>query len=73
MPKTIAVGIALLLGGLALGARGFYVWTGCGYDCPALSYPNTTATAAILYGAISALIGFGVLMAALLGGNRRGN
>ena len=73
MPKTIAAAIALLFGGLALGSRGLYVWTGCGYDCPALSYPTITATAAIFYGAILVAVGFCILIAAFLGANRRGN
>lgn len=65
MAKYIA--IALVLIGLALGFRGLYVWTGCGYDCPALSYPSLTATGAILVALLAAVIGVGTLIATLLG------
>jgi len=71
MPKTIAASIALLVIGLVLGARGLYVWNGCGYDCPAMRYPSITATAAMLYGAISVAVGFFILIAAILSANGR--
>ena len=70
MAKFLA--IAVVLFGLALGLRGLYVWTGCGYDCPALSFPNITATAAILYGGLAGAAGFCVLLAAFLRASDRG-
>jgi hypothetical protein len=73
MQKAIAVALVLLLCGLTLGARGLYVWTGCGYDCSALSYPGMTATAAMLYGAICAAVGLSFLVSAFLGAKGRGN
>jgi len=65
MAKDIAIAVVLI--GLALGLRGFYVWTGCGYDCPALAYPGLTAIGAILTALLAAVIGFGALLATLLG------
>lgn len=65
MAKYIA--IALMLIGLILGFRGLSVWTGCGYDCPALSYPSLTATGAMLAALLTAAVGLGILLAALLG------
>jgi hypothetical protein len=61
------IAIALLLIGLALGVRGLFVWTGCGYDCPALAFPNLTATGAILAALLAGAVGLGVLLASLLG------
>lgn len=61
------VAVALTLAGIALGLRGFYVWTGCGYDCPVLSSPSLTATGAILFGIMVAAGGIVVLVASILG------
>ena len=69
MAKYIA--FALVLIALALGFRGLYVWTGCGYDCPALSYPNLTATGAILVALLAAVMGAGTLLATLLGSSSK--
>jgi hypothetical protein len=67
------IAIALILVGFALGFRGLSVWTGCGYDCPALRYPNLTATGAILAALMATVIGLGVFIASLLGGpSKRG-
>ena len=65
MAKYIAV--ALVLIGLVLGVRGLSVWTGCGYDCPALSYPSLTATGAMMAALLAAVVGLGILLAAPLG------
>ena len=64
MARYIAVVLILL--GLALGIRGFYVWTGCGYDCPALLYPSLTATGAIVLSLLAGAGGLAVLLASLL-------
>ena len=69
MAKYIA--IALVLIGLVLGLRGFYVWTGCGYDCPVLSYPSLTATGAILVALLATVMGVGTLLATLLGSSSK--
>ncbi len=66
MVKYVATALALI--SLALGFRGLYVWTSCGYDCAALSYPSLTATGAILVALLAAAIGIGALVASLLGG-----
>ena len=66
MAKHIA--IALMLSGLVLGFRGLHVWTDCGYDCAALSYPYLTATGAILVALLVAAAGLGTLIVVLLGG-----
>jgi len=58
--------IALLAAGTALGLRGLFVWTGCGYDCPALANPSLTATGAILFGTLAAIVGAVILMASIL-------
>ncbi len=65
MGKYIAIAVVLI--GLALGFRGLYVWTHCGYDCSALSYPSLTATGAILVALLATVIGVGTLVASLLG------
>ena len=60
------IAIALLLAGTSLGLRGFYVWTGCGYDCPALLTQSLTATGAMLFGVLAAASGIVVLVASVL-------
>jgi hypothetical protein len=61
--------VAFLLSGAALGIRGFYVWTGCGYDCPALAISSLTATGAILFGGLAAVAGAIALGVSILSRN----
>lgn len=65
MLRIIAVGSMLL--GLALGFRAFFVWTGCGYDCPAIPVPLLTATGALVVALLAEAIGLGLLVGSALG------
>lgn len=66
MAKFLAV--ASLLTGLVFGLRGLYVWTDCGYDCPALFFPGLTATGAVFASLSLVAIGSGTFFATWLGG-----
>ena len=66
------VAIAVFLAGTALAVRGFYIWTGCGYDCPALPYLGITATAAMIYGVLAAALGLLMVIVSWLGSKGNG-
>lgn len=69
MARNISTGLMLL--SLALGFRGLYVWTDCGYDCPALSYPNLTATGAMVLAALAGTASLVVLLVSILGSSSK--
>ncbi|MDR7134059.1 Na+-transporting methylmalonyl-CoA/oxaloacetate decarboxylase gamma subunit [Lysobacter niastensis] len=62
---TIALGILLLIAGIALGFRGLHVWIHCGYDCTVLPQPKLAAIIAMPLGVALAVIGAGILLAVL--------
>ena len=56
--------LALLLIAIAVGGRGFYVWSHCGYDCYALF--GLSATMAMLLGVVLVVLGTALLLTILL-------
>ena len=56
----------VLLCGVLLAGRGFWVWTHCGYDCAAIPLLGWSATFAGVIGAVLLVCGMGMLLSALL-------